>query len=393
MFITVMMKYVLKNIGVFAKKETIIFVITVVCILVSSFILNFSYGLFRNYKTAAEEKVYELTNYISEAPENTQFDMTVGELRQYVESLSSDTVSRITSIYCTSSFGALEEYDFPKEYQYIRADTVYRNGEFLASSSNLEVWKSQGYIIAGRYISDEEERTGAYVTVVPKCHLNNQPIDIEINDIVKLFGQEYRVIGKHSLGIRSPKIPFINIPKELKLGDFGFIFDKPITRTAYNDLKDTADRVLPGKLAFPELQLPDDDTLRLYNNIILISAFVAVLSAMNFSMLYLFILDKRKNALAVMCVCGARRPHIILIYLCECLILTAPAFATGIFIFDILLKNVLKDFFPYMLEAFHPFIYFLIFAVYMVVMLVAMGIIISKNVSVNIKSCLTEVKI
>lgn len=388
-----MIKYVIKNIGTFVKNETAIFVITIFCILTSSFILNFSYGLYRNYQTAVHEKTYELTNYISEAPENTKLDMTVGELRQYVESLSSDTANRITTIYCTTSFGALKGYKLPEYFdQYIRTDTLYRDGEFFSSFSNLEVWKSEGYI-TGRYISDEEEKTGAYVTVIPAFDSFNKPTEAEIGDTIELFGQGYKVIGKHTLGTRSPKIPFVNVPQELKLGGFGFKFDAPITRAAYNDLKDTADRVLPGKLAFPELQLPDDDTLRLYNNIILISAFVAVLSAMNFSMLYLFILDKRKNALAVMCVCGARRPHIILIYLCECQILTAPAFATGIFIFDILLKNVLKDFFPYMLEAFHPFIYFLIFAVYMVVMLVAMAIIISKNVSVNIKSCLTEVKI
>lgn len=390
----VIMKYVFNNIRAFAKNETVIFVITVLCILVSSFILNFSYGLFRNYKTASEEKVYELTNYISEAPENTEFDMTVGELRQYVEALSSDTVGRITSIYCVSSTGALEEYDFPENFlPYIRSDTIYRNGEFLASSSNLETWKSEGYITEGRYFDDEEEKTGALVTVVPEVNANNKPTDIKIGDTITLFGQDYKIIGKHSLGIRSPKIPFVNIPKELKLGDFGFIFNGPITRSAYDDLKATADRVLPGKLAFPELQLPDDDTLSLYNNIILISAFVAVLSAMNFAMLYLFILDKRKNTLAVMCVCGARRFHVTMIYLCECLVLSAPSFAAGIFIFDILLKNVLKDFFPYMLEAFHPFIYFLIFAVYMVVMLVTMMVIISKSVSVNIKSCLMGGKI
>lgn len=394
----VTIKYVKKNIAAFAKKETVIFVITVFCILVSSFILNFSYGLFRNYKTAADEKVYELTNYESKAPENTKFNVTVGELRKYVEALSSDTTNRITTIYCSTAYdsvswdeGLSEKFEF---FPYIRSDTVYRNGEFISSSSNLEVWKNEGYL-TGRYITDEEEKTGAYVTVIPEVDLRNHITDayIKIGDTVEIFGQEYKVIGKHNLGTRSPKIPFVNIPAEIKLSDFGFIFDKPITRAAYDNLKNTADQVIPGKLMFPELQLPDDETLSLYNNIILISAFVALLSAMNFAMLFLFILDKRKISLAVMSVCGARRWQITLIYLCECLVLTVPAFTAGVFIFDILLKNLLTDFFPYMLDAFHPLIYLLIFAVYIVVMIVTMTIIITKNVSVNIKSCLTEGKI
>lgn len=391
-----MMKYILKNIASFAKNETVIFVIAMFCILASSFILNFSYGLFRNYKMAADEKEFELTHYMSSAPENTEFDMTVSEMCQYVEALSSDTTNRITTIYLYSANDALDidEKLSKRFFTFFRLDTVYRDGEFIASSSNLELWKSNGSITSGRFFSDEEEKTGAYVTVIPYKDLQEQPTDdIKIGDKIKLFGQEYEVIGKHRLGVHSPKVPLSTIPKDIKLSEFGFIFDKPITRAAYDDLIDTAERVVPGKLAFPELQLPDDETLALYNNIILISAFIALLSAMNFAVLFLFILDKRKNSMAVMCLCGARKPQITLLYLCECLVLTVPVFAVGIIIFDILLKNLFKDLFPYMLEAFSPFIYFLIFAVYIAVMIITMTVIIAKNISANIKNRLTEGKI
>lgn len=389
-------KYVLKNLSSFAKNETAILIIAVFSVLASSFILNFSYGLFRNYKAAADEKDFDLTHYISYPPENTKFDMTAGELHQYVEALSSDTTNQISTVFLITRDGTLDidEKFADRFFPFIRLDTVYRNGEFIASSSNLEIWKELGYITDGRYISDEEEKSGAHVAVIPyKDRQQKLTNDIKIGDKIKIFGQEYEVIGRHKMGVTSPKIPFASIPQDIKLSEFCFIFERPITRAAYNDLIDTAERVVPGKLAFPDLQLPDDETLSLYNNIIIMSAIIALISAMNFAVLFLFILDKRKNSLAVMCLCGARKPQITLLYLCECLVLTMPAFALGIFIFDILLKNVLTNLFPYMREAFSSSIYILIFAVYLVVMIITMTVIIFKNVSVNIKDRLTEGKI
>lgn len=138
----------------------------------------------------------------------------------------------------------------------------------------------------------------------------------------------------------------------------------------------------------------DDDYLALYRNIILISVLVAAVSVMNFAMLYLFIIRKRRNSLAVMRLCGARKWQTALIYLGECVIITIPAFGLGTLVFDVLLKNYFVKQFPYMNDAFNsPLVYIAVFGIYLVVMLVILGIIIYRSTRPDIKECLSEGKI
>ena len=54
------MKRVLSNIFSFAKKERTIFAIIVICVVSSAFIINFSYGLYYNYRTQKNETELEL---------------------------------------------------------------------------------------------------------------------------------------------------------------------------------------------------------------------------------------------------------------------------------------------------------------------------------------------
>ena len=132
----------------------------------------------------------------------------------------------------------------------------------------------------------------------------------------------------------------------------------------------------------------------MYRNIILISALVAAVSVMNFAMLYLFIIRKRRNSLAVMRLCGARKWQTALIYLGECEIITISAFGLGTLVFDILLKNYFVKQFPYMNDAFNsPLVYIAVFGIYLVVMLVILGIIIYRSTRPDIKECLSEGKI
>ncbi|MGN1411507.1 MAG: FtsX-like permease family protein [Oscillospiraceae bacterium] len=53
-----------------------------------------------------------------------------------------------------------------------------------------------------------------------------------------------------------------------------------------------------------------------------ISLFISILSVINFSILYHFIIEKRKKSLSIMRLCGYAKLRTSLIYLSECIILT-----------------------------------------------------------------------
>lgn len=52
---------------------------------------------------------------------------------------------------------------------------------------------------------------------------------------------------------------------------------------------------LNNALIFPELNLPDTDSITIYKNIIFISAIMCIISIFNFAMIYKFIFEQRKK--------------------------------------------------------------------------------------------------
>lgn len=60
--------------------------------------------------------------------------------------------------------------------------------------------------------------------------------------------------------------------------------NKLLYRRIYDELKDQAETIIPGALQFPDLDLPDPDSMTLYNNIIWISLFISILSVVNLAM-------------------------------------------------------------------------------------------------------------
>ena len=54
------MKYILKNLKALIKNEGMIFMLMIVCIISSSLIINFSYGLYQNYNVIKNESKSDL---------------------------------------------------------------------------------------------------------------------------------------------------------------------------------------------------------------------------------------------------------------------------------------------------------------------------------------------
>lgn len=56
------MKYTLKNLRSFFLTEKMIFLLIIVCIVTSSFIINFSYGLYQNFHVKKAEEAVPVDN-------------------------------------------------------------------------------------------------------------------------------------------------------------------------------------------------------------------------------------------------------------------------------------------------------------------------------------------
>lgn len=105
----------------------------------------------------------------------------------------------------------------------------------------------------------------------------------------------------------------------------------------------------------------------------MISVLIAVLSVINFAMLYNFIFKKRSRQLAIMRICGCTPLRAWGICLGECCVVCVPVFLVGMLTYIPFMNGVLADIFVYMEESYSNTIYAAIFIIYIVILLVIMG--------------------
>ena len=196
-----------------------------------------------------------------------------------------------------------------------------------------------------------------------------------------LFGKRYKIVGVLDNTAITVLIPFLSAPDDLDLpwGPF-IVFQENITHAQYAELQDKANEVIPGKLLFPELNIIDDESIYLYNNIMLISALIAVLTIINFAFLYNFIFRKRRRQLAVMRICGCTKMRALWIYMGECGLICVPTFLLGIAVYIPFMHGVLSKLFRYMEDSYSPEIYIAIFAIYVVILFIIMGAMLLRQI-------------
>ncbi|MCM1299820.1 MAG: hypothetical protein NC203_11880 [Firmicutes bacterium] len=234
--------------------------------------------------------------------------------------------------------GDISEYGFNTDESSHTLSMRFRfvDGEYHISEVTKEAWEEHSLMPFGRYITDNEEAAGKQVALVWGTNANswNTPCTNIKNDdgTITLFGKKYEVVGVYNAGGGTPIVPFLTVPDELRILQFSITFERNITRSVYESLRQTAAEVIPDKLIFPELELPDRDSIAIYNNMIVIAVIISFLSIVNFAMLYRFVLKKRQRNLAVLRICGCTKAKAVLIYLAECLILTLPAYIVGTFL-------------------------------------------------------------
>jgi hypothetical protein len=371
----ILLKHIIYNIIEIIRKEKIIFFVMCVCILASTFVLNFSYGIFYNYTLEKYSSNKDLTKVSSEI--NKENAPTHKQVQEFVESLSEETRSNIRFYFS----GYLDEYASQIESRF-----VYRNGSF-ALDSEVEAAYKEG-IADGRSISSDDEKKGSSVAVIGyNTNGNADDITKSLGDgetYLTLFGKKFDIIGK-AKNTYVPIVPFMSIPDNFVYDDV-FILTSydTFTRNQYNEIVSNAELYMPGAINFPELSLPDLDSITLYNNIIVIAILLSFLSVLNFSILFCFILKKNNRNIAILRICGCSKFKAVIIHMGECFAISIPIYLVGIAGYIWIFKKVISKLFDYIENAYSPTVYLMIFITYFAILAVVMLIVIIKQINTGI---------
>lgn len=376
------MKYALKNLLTLLKTERFIFSVMLICVFVSAWIMTFSYGLYQNFYAMRQEG--EELGKIA-APEIAEGEtLTYGDFKNYLDALPSELLNGCDLIMCMSAY-IYENAAEPggTRYQVLFSRFTVRDGKYQISSAIAESWASSGMII-GSFLSDDDEALGNNVVMISinedsSSLCNEADANLIIDDYTAMiYGNEYKIIGKHtSNGL---VVPFLSVPSDTSAHQVALRFERTMTKTIYNELIKTANEVIPGKLIFPTLELPDKESLYIYNNIMIISVFVAALTIVNFAFLYNYIFGKRRRQLAIMRICGCSAARAAGICLGECCLICVPVFLAGMLTYIPFMKRVLSPRFKFMEASYSAWIYAAIFGIYIIMLIAIMGILIAGQI-------------
>lgn len=366
------LKYTLKNIKSFFIDNWIIFILLIISVITSSIVIFFAYGVYQNYNTILnykEDDSYD--DYIWVDYENTNSEyVTKEDLMNCLSEIDRISNGLQEQIVQYNVEGVIDDNSY--EFKFI-----YSNGKFKVAEEFKENLKEYGNLTEGTYWSDYEEANGICVALIsdPAVFGEISALDsIKYGNQLKIGEKIYDIIGKQAWNENGAMFPFSTVADEQLLTSTLISFNSAVSVKTYNQIRDVFNNYMGDKAVFEEIRTIDKDTYYTYKTVILISVFIALIAAINFMILYRYIMSTRKRTTAIFRILGLTPAKLNFMNMSECIILIVPFFILGMVLYQTVFLPRLHTYFVYMQDAYTPFVYFLLFVIFISVSLIVIGI-------------------
>ena len=365
-------KYTLKNIKSFFINNFIIFILLVISTITSAIVIFFSYGVYQNYNTILSYKEDDLSddyigiNYVNTGSEYVTKRDLLNCLSE-IDDISNELREQIIQ-YDVEGIIDNNSYEFK---------FLYCDGKFKVAEEFKENLKKYDNLTEGTYWSDYEEANGICVALIsdPAVFGEISALDsIKYVNQLKIGGKIYDIIGKQAWNEKGAMFPFSTVADEQLLTSTLISFNSAVSVKTYNQIRDVFNNYMGDKAVFEEIRTIDKDTYYTYKTVILISVFIALIAAINFMILYRYIMSTRKRTTAIFRILGLTPAKLNFMNMSECIILIVPFFILGMVLYQTVFLPRLHTYFVYMQDAYTPFVYFLLFVIFISVSLIVIGI-------------------
>lgn len=365
-------KYTLKNIKSFFINNFIIFILLVISTITSAIVIFFSYGVYQNYNTILSYKEDDLSddyigiNYVNTGSEYVTKRDLLNCLSE-IDDISNELREQIIQ-YDVEGIIDNNSYEFK---------FLYCDGKFKVAEKFKENLKKYDNLTEGTYWSDYEEANGICVALIsdPAVFGEISALDsIKYVNQLKIGGKIYDIIGKQAWNEKGAMFPFSTVADEQLLTSTLISFNSAVSVKTYNQIRDVFNNYMGDKAVFEEIRTIDKDTYYTYKTVILISVFIALIAAINFMILYRYIMSTRKRTTAIFRILGLTPAKLNFMNMSECIILIVPFFILGMVLYQTVFLPRLHTYFVYMQDAYTPFVYFLLFVIFISVSLIVIGI-------------------
>lgn len=372
------MKYIIRNIRLFMTNQRGIYFLSIAAVMSSVFLLHFSYSLYQSFMKEKDAQSVEADNLIVDLldpytkqgdPEDSDYRIIPRKGTKYV------TIKDLKRLLKNLS------EEFQKEVQNIGTEVAVDDVTYLCNFGvkNGEIVMSKLYrdnitnhaLEEGRFFTEEEYKEGLRVVLDEAVTSTSQKspyldsIRSKDGKYLIIEGKKYRIIGKHTAFPDQPIVPITSLPDDYPLYEWiEFDFEGSVNSLQYAELKDAVEETMGDHASLPDMDLPDMDKIYLYNTMIIIAVLIAVVSALNFVILYQYFLEKRQEEIRAMRICGMKRRRAVVMFLAECVCLTLPVYVLSVFLYDRFALRMMSSFYSYVDDHYSLKLYLELFAIY-----------------------------
>ena len=335
--------YTLKNIRNMMKNHTSMLVLLVISMFVSFGVLFFGVGLYYQYSKNIEDG--EIDSYAVGFSINDI--ITKKNFCEFVKNMPNKLMGDVSYITCFSStqVSGIDE-EIPVAF-YLQ----YSEGKFEYSDKVFQPMIDDLVIKDGSFFTQEQYSNGEKKAVVMGSGNVNQPTSApEYTNSVTAFGQSYDVIGtinpaNSSYFFYSIYVPFSSVPDDTIMNDGVYL-------------------ALNNKITLYEPAFDLASNTSYYITVVLISVIIAILSALNISILYNYIIISRTRQLTIMRICGGLTSNLSISTANEIILIMLPVSIISALCYDKFILTVLSAKFPLMKAAYNPYVYAEIILIY-----------------------------
>lgn len=373
-----MIKCIKNNIVSLFRNQKILATLLIVVQIFSVIVVLFSYGVSNHYdmktgETEGKSLVYEIAPKKNEESGSEEtYRMTRSEMDRFLDKVLPYIQNKLEYFFVMGS----------DEDILIMSSTGYKDGEYTISPQ----YKKSIGINEGEYFTYDDMNSGEKLALVDTKEL------LDEDGYVTVLGEKYYAKGIVAAG-GSVYIPYKSMPSELEYFHVSFILSKPLFESEFNYIMDWA------KVCFGEdnVKLPEFDGVanetqyRVYRDIMVVTMLLIAVCAINYCIIYRYILEKRRRTFAVTRICGCSKYKAAVIYMVELLGISLITLMIGFILYSQLVLPQAASSFEYIEYFYNAAVYTKIAALYIGILLVTYTVLVIGFVRKTPVSVIREV--
>ena len=392
------MKYIFINIKNFIKRETVVFCLVVLCILCSVIIINFSFGFYHHLeqkKLDSDSGMKELTINFQDAKRTT---VTKGSLIEALCQLDNSVLEN-----CIISFEgrfAEDKTENPAIDNTMLVEFMpFSIQDGMVTVAPLEQeWKETSTIVDGSYFTAAQVENAELVCLAPivgeyegeEATWAKRYSAIQ-NGKYMIHGKEYTCIGHVDWYSIIPMVPVTTVEDSCYIQRVSFTYKNILKRKDYMEISELMREIYGDMADIPVLDIQEVDSLRFYDTLLILCIILIGMSGIVLSLLYEYILLRRKRQLTIYRICGITRGQAKILYFMECLFPSVVLYLIAILFFHFVLLPYFSDIFEYITTSYSLFSYGMLGIMYISITSIILYIMICRQMGQNVVNELREV--